>query len=917
MVNGSRNDGEGDGPLETQVQVKVLEPKENEEEPLDPAEARLLLDEAIAEAHNGFPPLAGDPAAYAEQVKIANAKALERLRNQETVELERVQRETTGELEMVIDLGSLSDEAPETEAEQVEEEEIPKETEESLAFQDWTVIRDVEKNNEEMGYNRIGQYTIKKVLGRGGMGIVFLAESDEPKREVALKVMWPRDLEIKDRIVREALIQANHRHPNMLPISSVGWFVDKRSPSSIGLCMEIPRAKESLLDQSERIQKLSYEGKKDFFKTEVRQIIQGLLQMHKNGVLHRDLKPANILVHEAGQPMIADFGMAVSESAQEIDGTRVGTPVYWSPEQAEGLELDPSSDYFSLGVMLYELMTGNLLTRNKAMKPLENVAYLVSYQTDDEFRQAEQKRFRENMENSQVPKPFIEFVLRLLEPRIEKRLTLETISKRLEQDIYFADNESMTDWLKRTIGRKAMQLKKKVSEGVSELGKKIDRMKETLPLPIDEHAKAETGEEKKPASPPTITQEIKPASPPTISSDGIIDDQGYHQEPTPQRAARQVYDPSLTNYSELTGAQKPVDMDYHIPLGLEDEQVSSFEDEHAYIEDRYHQASRYPVEKNEEGEYMMGKYKIGKKLSGNASRVTYEAEDVKTKRRVQITLLMNTGQEKVDRFIAQNKRHAELAQSDRHHQIVNFYETGLVEKYNSRTGELLLTPFVITESPRRNLQTLQSHFQTPSPQEKMERAIPLMKEMAEAIFSLHEENAVHLNLNPESVAVSDSGRIKVGGFNLMSDLQEAKKKGSHEYTSEYETRYSSEEALFTPTQISIASDWYSYAAVWYEALTGESTAPNILYKAEDRDQEMINQRRMKVLMKNNVPSTMADLLIRLLDYDPQNRYPDEERLQEDIEDVLELSYDDGEMLEREWREKLQRERKKTKRVRVR
>ena len=200
-----------------------------------------------------------------------------------------------------------------------------------------------------------GHYRLERELGRGGMGVVFLAEDLKHGRKVALKVLRPELAQSlgADRFLREIRISAQLNHPNILTL------IDSGSAAS-SMYYVLPYVEgESLRDRLDRESQLSL----DEALRITREVADALAYAHDAGVVHRDIKPENILF-EAGHAVVADFGIAqaVSEAAGERlteSGIAVGTPAYMSPEQAMGSgPVDARSDIYSLACVLYEMLAG-------------------------------------------------------------------------------------------------------------------------------------------------------------------------------------------------------------------------------------------------------------------------------------------------------------------------------------------------------------------------------------------------------------------------------------------------------------------------------------------------------------------------------------------------------------------------------
>ncbi|MBZ5560869.1 MAG: protein kinase [Acidobacteriia bacterium] len=198
---------------------------------------------------------------------------------------------------------------------------------------------------------KLGKYVIKSELGHGAMGVVYLAEDPRLHRPVALKTMSPSvagDPELLQRFYREAESAGQLRHPNIVTI----YDIDEAEGTPF-IAMEFLEGDS--LEKLIRIRKpLPMYRKLDI----IIQTCRGLHYAHQRGIVHRDVKPANIVVLNDGQVKIVDFGIArISDASMTRTGIILGTPMYMSPEQVRGKSVDPRSDIFSLGVILYEFLT--------------------------------------------------------------------------------------------------------------------------------------------------------------------------------------------------------------------------------------------------------------------------------------------------------------------------------------------------------------------------------------------------------------------------------------------------------------------------------------------------------------------------------------------------------------------------------
>ncbi len=201
---------------------------------------------------------------------------------------------------------------------------------------------------------QFGRYRIERVLGRGNMGAVYVAYDTHLERHVALKV--PRctaaDSPAMLRFRREAKIAGSLHHPNICPFYDAGEI---EGISYLTMALVTGRAlTEAHPPPLEPRQAAAL----------VRQLALALQEAHEHGVVHRDLKPANILINHRGEPVIMDFGLALRGEDIRLTnpGAMIGTPAYMAPEQARGMieAMGPGCDIYSLGVILYELLTDHL-----------------------------------------------------------------------------------------------------------------------------------------------------------------------------------------------------------------------------------------------------------------------------------------------------------------------------------------------------------------------------------------------------------------------------------------------------------------------------------------------------------------------------------------------------------------------------
>lgn len=206
---------------------------------------------------------------------------------------------------------------------------------------------------EDLSGKQLGQYRIVSPLGEGGMASVYKAYQPNMDRYVAIKILPPHyasDPNFVHRFSREAKVIAGLEHPNILPVYDFGaeqgyTYLVMRLVET-GTLSELLQGRPMDLGEVEGI---------------IAQIAEALDYAHARGVVHRDVKPSNVLIDPLGRCLLTDFGLAkvlLSVSMFTSSGTFLGTPKYASPEQCLGKELDQRSDIYSLGVILYEMVTG-------------------------------------------------------------------------------------------------------------------------------------------------------------------------------------------------------------------------------------------------------------------------------------------------------------------------------------------------------------------------------------------------------------------------------------------------------------------------------------------------------------------------------------------------------------------------------
>ena len=207
----------------------------------------------------------------------------------------------------------------------------------------------------EVGSTFANRYQIIEELGRGGMGRVYKTLDKEINEKVAIKILKPEISAEKGTIERfrnELRLARKIRHMNVCQMFDI-----TKERNVYFITMEYVSG-EDLKTTLHRVGRLSV-GKTLII---AKQICKGLAEAHRRGVIHRDLKPHNIMIDRAGDVRIMDFGIARSLKSKGLteSGVMIGTPDYMSPEQALGDPVDQRSDIYSLGVILYELLTGEV-----------------------------------------------------------------------------------------------------------------------------------------------------------------------------------------------------------------------------------------------------------------------------------------------------------------------------------------------------------------------------------------------------------------------------------------------------------------------------------------------------------------------------------------------------------------------------
>ena len=234
-----------------------------------------------------------------------------------------------------------------------------------------------------MQYEKLGRYRIVAELGRGAMGAVYRAVDPLIEREVAIKTLLddlPAEImqEVRERFLREARSAGRLNHPNIVTIFDVG---EDRGVAYIAMELLEGRSLQQIMRKQPRT---PFAIAADI----AAQVAEALDHAQQFRIVHRDIKPANIMVGATGRCKITDFGIAyVPTSSMTQTGTALGSPKYMSPEHVSGVGIDGRADIFSLGVVLYEMLTGrNPFVRDADTTPLQ-VMHRISVEAHRPLRE--------------------------------------------------------------------------------------------------------------------------------------------------------------------------------------------------------------------------------------------------------------------------------------------------------------------------------------------------------------------------------------------------------------------------------------------------------------------------------------------------------------------------------------------------
>jgi len=279
----------------------------------------------------------------------------------------------------------------------------------------------------------VSHYKILEKLGSGGMGVVYKAEDTKLGRIVALKFLPPeltRDPDAKARFIQEAQAASALDHPNIYTIHEI----NETEEGQIFICMSYYEG-ETLKKKIENGPLTLEEaiGIAEF-------IARGLTKAHEQGIVHRDIKPANIMITADGQVKILDFGLAKLAGQTKLTkvGATMGTIAYMSPEQTHGDEITPSTDIWSLGVVIYEMLTGRLPFKgdyeqavlysiiNEPPQPIRDLRSGVPFELEQLVKKALAKDPGKRYKQASYIMSDLESIRKNFESKIEKEKTGET-----------------------------------------------------------------------------------------------------------------------------------------------------------------------------------------------------------------------------------------------------------------------------------------------------------------------------------------------------------------------------------------------------------------------------------------------------------------------------------------------------------
>lgn len=284
-------------------------------------------------------------------------------------------------------------------------------------------LAEFESNTDDSLIQKVlGSWKLVEEAGRGGMSVVYKALPNDtlnPEQMVAVKVLSKRALEDEEfmaRFRREVLVCRSLNHRNIVQL--IDWGEQDDKTYIVMEWLEGETLREHLKGAMDPAKALEY----------LEPLYQAVAFAHRQGVVHRDLKPGNVMLTSKGLLKVVDFGLARAENTQTITvtGDALGTPAYMAPEQIKGRELGPATDQYALGIVTYEILTGQLPFEGK--EPLQ---LIFSHLTEEPRPPSDH--------NPQLPKMVDEVILRMLAKETEERygdlkVALEELRKAIASD---------------------------------------------------------------------------------------------------------------------------------------------------------------------------------------------------------------------------------------------------------------------------------------------------------------------------------------------------------------------------------------------------------------------------------------------------------------------------------------------------